>query len=106
MEPYNKNIKSMDNQQPARKVKIMQTERQTRTQKRDKLWVEYMKQKSNREGHWYSNKRSRTGLPDAEHITDQARFKALERLVADGVVERVRKGVYNPYPTQETQKTI
>ena len=78
----------------------METFRQQRTIDRDELWIRHMRQKAYN-GIWHSSKRSRTGLPDANNLSDVARLKALKRLVADGRLEKIKKGQYK---IKETNK--
>ena len=76
------------------KEKTSKAVRQARTIARDNLWLEHMRETCSSTGIWWSSKRSRTGLPEALHLSDIARIKALDRLVIDGRLERVGRGKY------------
>lgn len=69
---------------------------QTRTARRNELWVQHIRFAAELHGYWHSSKESRSCLPDAEYMTDAATIKALNLMVDDGLIERTGRGCYVP----------
>ena len=72
---------------------------------RELVWLDYMRAHANDDGYWHSSRRARSGLPMTEGLTDEARVKAIRRMVLGGRLLHVRRGFYYPIGDEDSEKT-